>query len=179
MDKDISGNKVMPSMEEFLQLRKNKNAMRLLADEIIPCVMGKLSNRRTIETEVSLSNYVTVSDEGFAVLALENIYDTFMQIDIDKYYSPKKEGETKCLSVKGKYTMWGEKAKRFGGWSENGINRFNELCKIINKDRAEDKNKWEEEYRQEKESKLNEEKKWDQVDHMNNNPITEVYDDLE
>ena len=89
---------------------------------------------------------VTVSDEAFGLLLYENYVDKWIQ----KYHherrtllpsmlstaEKKKLGATK---MRGKYTTGSVGNCEFGGWSEKGMRRFNELCDTVAEDRNDPK----------------------------------------
>jgi hypothetical protein len=89
---------------------------------------------------------VTVSDEAFGLLLYENYVDKWIQ----KYHDErrtllpsmlstaekKKRGATK---MRGKYTTGSVGNCEFGGWSERGMRRFNELCDTVEEDRNDPK----------------------------------------
>ena len=41
-----------------------------------------------------INNIATVLDEAFVLLILQNIWDDMMEVDINKYYQPKKREKT-------------------------------------------------------------------------------------
>lgn len=168
----------MPTMEEFLMLRQNRETMTLFADRFIPCVIGKVSFRRLQQGEPEFDTYTTVSDEGFALLALENIYDSFINIDMQSYFLPRTQGDMKRLSVKGKYTSWGDKAKRFGGWSEAGMDRYNELCGTVSNDRKTNSSTWEDHYREYKRNNGNTSTRGKSAKESVARRVMKTYDDL-
>ena len=100
----------------------------------------------------------TPTDEAFALLVLENIWDVWMEIPLEEYFAgqrKRKENEKrKCRT--GKYTKDYKEATRFGGWNDSGLQRMNDLVEIVKKDRAAHEN-FEEEYL--KEQKGRKEKK--------------------
>ena len=89
------------------------------------------------------SDYVTVSDEAFAVLTLENNWTRWMAMAVANHY--------KESSVKTRWTVTrdkkkgsghgtddaidGPQARRYRGWSAHGINRYNQLFDDIKKER--------------------------------------------
>ncbi len=82
----------------------------------------------------------TASDEAFAYLLVENYWSTWSAVDLEKY---QKESTFEKGSVKkkkrtatfGKYTQNAYGAKRFGGWTRDGLIRFNELHAEVKADR--------------------------------------------
>jgi len=77
------------------------------------------------------------SDEAFALLVLENGWDEWIKIDAHEHFISKcglhEENTCKivgggCYTAEAKGSIW------FGGWKEEGVLRFNELCAIVKKD---------------------------------------------
>ena len=73
---------------------------------------------------------VTVSDEAFAIL----IYENYIAKWIAKFHMERR-GEKSMGMIKGKYTSSVNDQCLYGGWSADGIARFNDLCAIVTKDR--------------------------------------------
>ena len=83
-----------------------------------------------------LRDNVTVSDEAFARLCVEN----YMECCKNKYENTSQANESeKKVVASGKWTLNGNKAKKNGGWSQEGIRRYNELLKWIKNDRDQHK----------------------------------------
>ena len=91
-----------------------------------------------------VSSILTVSDEAFVLLILENNWNRWMDLNkkSDNKYVPTKRGcETPIVTdVKPMYTninriAGNDEINR--GWSEEGIQRFNTLCGMVKEDREE------------------------------------------
>ena len=104
------------------------------------------------------STYVTVSDEAFTVLTLENNWNRWMSMSkLDHWKdssiptkwtvtrdkkptssSGKSKGKTVVTGLENinNGTQQGPAARRFRGWSAHGINRYNQLFDQIQKERA-------------------------------------------
>jgi hypothetical protein len=100
-----------------------------------------------------LSNYATVSDEAFALLCLENNYETWMDMGLT--------GNKKTSNVPRKYTNGGSSKGKNGtsqhnkDWSDEGLCRFNELFGLVEKNREGSyAKKFEEDFRQWYEDKV-------------------------
>jgi hypothetical protein len=89
---------------------------------------------------------VTVSDEAFGLLLYENYVDKWIQ----KFQNEKRSLQPSAISmaekrkssgtkIRGKYTKGSVGHCEFGGWSERGLRRFNELCEIADADRRDPK----------------------------------------
>ena len=93
-------------------------------------VVGKTKYRCDSCTRL-LSNFATVSEEAFALLSLENNYDTWMDMGLT--------GNTKISNVPRKYTNGGKSQGKIAtsqhnrGWSDEGLRRFNELFDLVEK----------------------------------------------
>ena len=80
-----------------------------------------------------MSKYATISDEAFALLILENNYETWMDMALT--------GNTKTSKIPQKYTNGGMSQGKVGtsqhnkGWSDEGLCRFNELFDLVEKNR--------------------------------------------
>ena len=159
------------SLEDFLGLRKLDlecaeewekeddtdgpylGAMTLFCDSILPEVVGKVAMRKGV-TKMRISEFVTVTDEAFALLVLENIWDTWWNTPLDELKAGAGVDEKGKRKVRaGKYTGDWRRAGRHQGWSKEGLERMNKLIKLVEKDREEYGDKWESWYlkrRQEK-----------------------------
>ena len=73
---------------------------------------------------------VTVSDEAFAILIYENCIDKW----IAKFHMERRGAKT-IATIKSKYTSSVNDQCLYGGWSTDGIARFNNLCALVQKDR--------------------------------------------
>jgi hypothetical protein len=73
---------------------------------------------------------VTVSDEAFAILIYENYIDKW----IAKFHMERRGAKT-IPTIKSKYTSSVNDQCLYGGWSTDGIARFNNLCALVQKDR--------------------------------------------
>lgn len=133
------------SMETLCKLRQSrtadeKEAFLWFAGELLECVSGKrawgarkkykatISEAKSNETGESI---VTISDEAFALLMYENYMDKW----IERYHDEKR-GEPGKKRIAGRYTKSSIGYCEYGGWSEDGVLRFNELCKMVQEDRA-------------------------------------------
>jgi len=53
-----------------------------------------------IQAGKKVNNVATISDEAFALLVLENIWEDMLAINIDEYYRPKKKEKTMVMKMK-------------------------------------------------------------------------------
>ena len=99
----------------------------------VSAVIGKMDYKKRL-CSFLLSSYATVSDEAFAILSLENNYDTWMDMGLT--------GNTKTSNVPRKYTNGGKSkgtaatSQHNKGWSNEGLCRFNDLFDLVEKNRA-------------------------------------------
>jgi hypothetical protein len=124
--------KEMPTIEDWLTLRNNKEEWyTTFFDLFIIHVVGAATFRSKVVVQF-VSSFVTVSDEAFALLVLDNCEEKW-----EDMYEKKVTKSNK----KNKYTDGGKSSKsgrsrNLKGWSNKGLNRFNELYRLIKADRA-------------------------------------------
>jgi len=154
----------LPSIDDLLKLRLNLQTMRVLCNNFLPCVVGKKRWKMQILAGKKVNEIATVSDKAFVLLVLENIWDDMMNLDIDDYYHPRKRTKSNNaennktsttakstadtmdnndnrngrIVVTGQWTSAWRGSRRYGGWSPEGIDRFNRLVKIVKQDRDND-----------------------------------------
>lgn len=129
----------LPKLEELLQLRQDESTMMVFADVFLPSVVGKNKWNRLV-TRVPLKSMVTVTDEAFALLVLENIWDEWSAIPVNEWMNSKicgtrRQGMVGKGGRAGKYTKNWRKASKFHGWSDEGLQRMNELVELVKADR--------------------------------------------
>lgn len=86
---------------------------------------------------------VTVSDEAFALLLYENYVTKWMTKYIEERTQIFQE-ENKRMN--GKFTKSSTGNCEYGGWDEEGVRRFNQLCVLVQNDRRSRKAQEMEEY---------------------------------
>ena len=116
--KDIPIHQELPTMEDILKMRQTPRSKyaNTTFNFVVEYLAGPVLGQRKWKTErcyKPLSEVMTVSDEAFMLLLLENQYDMW------------KDSETTRVG-RGKYTE-NAKNKKFCGWSNDGIRRFNQL----------------------------------------------------
>lgn len=104
----------------------------------LKCIVGVSTFNAGWNAHKRLSELATPSDEALALLILENSEARWSQeFDLE----PSAAVEAKTLLPKAKYTSSGRNGsmkgftKKFSGWSAKGIERFNELLKLVKEDR--------------------------------------------
>ena len=132
------------SMDTLCKLRQSrtveeKEAFLWFAGELLECVCGKRAwgTRKKYRATISDATandtgkfIVTVSDEAFALL----LYDAYINKWIKRYHEDRR-GEPRSKRIVGKYTQTDGASTEYGGWSEEGIHRFNLLCEMVQEDR--------------------------------------------
>jgi hypothetical protein len=132
------------SMETLCKLRQSqtpeeREAFQWFTGELLECVVGKAAwSKKKYQSRISEAEYanttekiVTVSDEAFALILYENYIDKW----ITRYHNPIADGE-RGKKILGRYTRSSVGYTEYGGWSEEGVIRFNELCQTIVEDRS-------------------------------------------
>jgi hypothetical protein len=109
--------------------------------EYLECVAGKKgwgkekyfqSVSKAVDRETN-DILVTVSDEAFALLMLENYRDKWILRYEEACIAGGRSNTDKRID--GKYTSSVKGHTEFGGWSRKGIRRFNALCELVEADR--------------------------------------------
>jgi len=116
-----------------------ESTMIMFVENFLACVVGKVQWKRNVKKNL-ITKFTTNSDEAFALLVLENGWDEWIKIDAHEHFFSKQglnEEKTRKVVGGGRYTAEAKGSIRFGGWKEEGVLRFNELCEIVKKDRAE------------------------------------------
>jgi len=79
-----------------------------------------------------ISDFVTVSDEAFTLLTIENNYDRWMS----KFNKEEDKHEVRAKwTNSGKSAAGVGKSRKFDGWAKEGYKRFNELHHLVKLDR--------------------------------------------
>ena len=138
------------ALRDMLELRKNKVAYTMFVKTFLkPVYSLKWKAKQYQEDNQGVADMVTVSDEAFVLLALENNYERWLDINnkSKNCYSTLKQGRSTFIDsdVMPKYTWINKKRTdiagneepkaNWRGWNDEGIMRFNELCKLIKEDR--------------------------------------------
>jgi hypothetical protein len=136
----------MPELaSEIMAKRQNVDAYATFCDNVLALVIGKHVWRTRCGVEM-ISQFVSISDEAFALLLLENSWGVW------KHLAEKKEED--ATVVKARYTMNGAGTKKNHGWTKEGLMRFFELIEEVKNDRKEDHGKFERLYIKEKSEKI-------------------------
>ena len=137
------------SLEDMLQLRQNKEAYIIFVRHFLkPAYSTKWKKKRYEQNIKKIADILTVSDEAFVLLALENNWERWVDINnkAKNNYTASTQGTASIDSnVMPKYTHINKKRTDLAskdpapavwrGWNNDGILRFNELCKAVKADR--------------------------------------------
>jgi hypothetical protein len=138
----INEQRQVPSLRNILLLRKLSNNSPnddyiYFCVRFFKCIVGVQAYNAGWDCDKKLSEIATPSDEALALLILENNEARWSQ-EFDMVGSD----ESRVTLPKAKYTSSGRNTsmkgftKKFGGWSARGIERFNELLKLVKADRS-------------------------------------------
>jgi hypothetical protein len=134
-------------LRNILALRRLKNdeineSYIFFCENFLKCVVGSQTFNKGWKHGVALSDLASPSDEAFALLLIDNSEARWLS-----EHEKKPEGEDVIEQDKlvlPKYTSGGPKetrerkkglTKRYGGWNEPGIIKFNELVRAVREDR--------------------------------------------
>jgi hypothetical protein len=126
------GGRTMPTIMEWVTMRDNKEGWYNAFFGLFMIHVVGATKFRNLGVAQFVSSFVSVSDEAFALLVLENCEERWS----DMY----KNNMTKSIK-KNKYTDGGRacktgRSRNLKGWSNKGLNRFNELYRLVKADRA-------------------------------------------
>jgi hypothetical protein len=105
-------------------LRRDPASYGWLLDNIAPLIVGSGKYKEECK-RVPPTSWMTPSSEAFAVLCLENYYENIQDV-----------ASNKSIIRKPLWTNKGLGAKRNQGWSKEGLERFEEYCKAVEKNRS-------------------------------------------
>lgn len=136
-----AGGADVPFFKALLDMRSdtNEKGYFYFFDNFLECVSGKRGWGKVKAVHL-VSDYCSISDEAFTLLALENNWR--------RWSSKEKRG-------KGVYTASMQGNKMFEGWSEEGLQRYNELYRLVKENReSEEGKKFERAFREKKQAEL-------------------------
>jgi hypothetical protein len=125
-------------MNEILNLRKPVDETSQYVyfdfiDNFVSVVVGKRKFQKVCHVE-KLSKFMTISDEALTLLLVENSYDRWIDM--------AKTKNTKVSNIPPKYTNGGissidsqGSSRKYGGWSIEGLKRFDQLYAMVQADR--------------------------------------------
>jgi hypothetical protein len=144
-------------MEDFLMGRIHGEAYTVFFELFVPCALKKTEWERRIaragtQNESSGDNLLlSVSDEAFALLLLENSYARWFDLftrhegSVMQQRGVKQrrfESDVPTMYTRGgiKYDKYQSKDGEKKGWSDEGIIRFNALFEMVKRDRTANSN---------------------------------------
>ena len=116
---DLCKKKEMPDKEVLLNPRADPQVFAIFCGSFLSCLVGKIIFREKVLIHL-ISSIVTVSDEAYALVYLENSYDRWLAESNGEPKPPIKKWTSDHLS-----------AALFQGWDKEGIVRYNELYKSV------------------------------------------------
>jgi len=136
-------------MERLKQMRNDYESYTQFCNIALSAVTGKNDWKKNSGTQ-KISEFVTVSDEAFALLLLENSWEVWLDMS-KKAKLGEAIGKVKRHNSEGgglmtKYTTNGAYVKKNLGWSIEGRRRFVDLVKQVKHDREGDANKREDSF---------------------------------
>ena len=85
----------LPLLDSFVELRERPVTMKVFCDRFLPCVVGKVEWRKAMQRGASITASCTRTDEAFALLCIENIYDIWLTKPLDNYKYRQEQGVLK------------------------------------------------------------------------------------
>ena len=131
--------KTLPTLEEIMLKRDKEETFFVFADTFLSRVVGVAYWRKHC-AKMTIRDMATISDEAFALLLLENYWESWSTKNVEEYktevaFDESTNQKKKRKATWGKYTSGAWGSKRFGGWSKDGLQRFNQLYTEVQKDR--------------------------------------------
>ncbi len=131
-------------LSAFGEFREKEETFDAFVKYFLRKTYSEKLNSTTIDNHTRLSKIITVSDEAFVYLVLENNWERWLDINqkSQNRYIPSRRGSSVRITsdILPQYTNINGHPSNDGtnvvrGWSDDGIERFNELCQIIKNDR--------------------------------------------
>ena len=125
----------MPDLEEMLAMRQKDALCFWVAENLLKHVATDATWRRNCAC-AGLSTHMTRSDEACGLWVLENSYDRWTDMH--------KKNNMKSSDIRAKFTNSGGsekngRSRKYRGMSDEGVQRFNELVRLVGKDREDNK----------------------------------------
>ena len=119
-------------LEDIMCLRKNQNdGYFFFYDCILRCVVAKMKWKHLVRRNLPIDTLITVSDEAFALLVLENGWEKWTKQHNEKTTNKKAKKDIKSLHTNDAR----EGNSSFDGWKPEGLDRFNMLVYKVIRDR--------------------------------------------
>ena len=159
---DCTDAESIPAKEAFVDMRRRPKLHGNFCSRFLKCVVGTHKWKMN-HLKVPVQDFVTVSDEAFALLVIINNHERWMET-----WKCKEEDGTTVEAVnlvQPEFTNGGENLKngctrKHCGWSAEGIQLFNDLCAEVRASRAAWKefdekllHKWQQERKSEREKR--------------------------
>ena len=126
-----------PSLEEIQKMRGSPVGWAFLCNRLLPAVVGTNTWERRVAVQ-QMTEFTTVSDVAFCLLALENNWDYWVQVaSIDQTSTQEASLNNRTTYPATKWTSSPVIGGKNTGYSKEGLQRFNELCQVEAKDREE------------------------------------------
>ncbi len=114
-------------------------AYTLFCDEVLSLVVGR-NEWKVTSMSKKISEFVTVSDEAFGLLLMENSWELWKQMGErarkgEDIGNAKRGSDDERGGLNTKFTMNGGHVKKNQGWSKEGLQRFVALVKEVQDDR--------------------------------------------
>lgn len=136
----------MPKLDDVVMMRVNRNnAYSTFCNQVLSQVVGR-NKWKMRGSSASISEIATVSDEAFAILLFENNYTLWNIGSVAIEDDPANV--VTDVKPTAKYTLNGAGTKKYKGWTDEGLLRFNKLAMLVHADRIRDKGKFEAEQKQ-------------------------------
>jgi hypothetical protein len=121
----------IPRIKDWLTMREDKGKWyTVLFTSFMPGVVGVVKWRKNAPYTF-VKRFVTIGDEAFTLLVLDNYEDRWIQMLNDG----KTSGKYKAKYTNGGVARQDGSTRADKGWSNKGLNRFNELFNMVKKDR--------------------------------------------
>jgi len=116
-------------------------------NKFVKCVVGLQTFNRGIRNGLKFSEIASPSDEGLAFVLLENSYKRWNAEYDEKERTRTREkdnqdGQQEGIAQGAEYTTAGKNkakkgfTKKYCGWKQSGIEKFNEMVETIREDRV-------------------------------------------
>jgi hypothetical protein len=127
----------------------HQGSYTLFCDHALSHVVGRDVWKRRSATH-DVSDIATASDEAFALFLIDNSWEV---------WKAEIEASDAAQVPHPKYSVRGPGTKKFQGWTDEGIKKFNEYYDEVEADRAKDAGNFEKEYKERRLGELNGKKK--------------------
>ena len=116
-------------MSKMMELRRNADLYSQICHRFVSLMVGKSFWNNNVHFTV-FSDLASVADEAFTLLILMNNQAVWNEMAIT--------GNTKRnLASKSLWTKKVQEYQKYPGWDNEGIAKYNELCREVEKDREE------------------------------------------